>query len=106
MTQAPLLETHMFPCLSDNYGFLIHDPIHEITATIDTPEVTAIQNALEKKNWSLTHIINTHHHYDHAGGNLELKNITDCHIIGPEADQSRIPGIDQTIAHEEEFQFG
>ena len=106
MTQAPLLETHMFPCLSDNYGFLIHDPIHEITATIDTPEVTAIQNALEEKNWSLTHIINTHHHYDHAGGNLELKNITDCHIIGPEADQSRIPGIDQTIAHEEEFQFG
>tara|TARA_B100000700_G_scaffold103724_1_gene117122 strand:+ start:503 stop:1282 length:780 start_codon:yes stop_codon:yes gene_type:complete len=106
MIQAASLETHMFPCLSDNYGFLIHDPIHEITATIDTPEVTAIQNALEEKNWSLTHIINTHHHYDHAGGNLELKNITDCHIIGPEADQSRIPGIDQTIAHEEEFQFG
>ena len=106
MTQAASLETHMFPCLSDNYGFLIHDPIHKITATIDTPEVTAIQNALEEKNWSLTHIINTHHHYDHAGGNLELKNITDCHIIGPEADQSRIPGIDQTIAHEEEFQFG
>jgi len=106
MTQTALLETHMFPCLSDNYGFLIHDPIHKITAAIDTPEVTAIQNALEEKNWSLTHIINTHHHYDHAGGNLELKDITDCRIIGPEADQSRIPGIDQTIAHEEEFQFG
>ncbi len=71
-TQQPL-EIHMFPCLSDNYGFLIHDSKNKLTATIDTPEVSAIKDALEEKRWKLTHILNTHHHWDHAGGNLELK---------------------------------
>ena len=76
------LEVFMFPCLSDNYGFLIHDPIEGLTATIDTPEVPVIEEALNQKGWALTHIINTHHHYDHAGGNLELKKKTNCKIIG------------------------
>ena len=106
MNQTDHLEVHMFPCLSDNYGFLIHDHVNNLTATIDTPEVTAIEKALNENNWSLTHIINTHHHYDHAGGNLELKNKTGCTIIGPAVDQSRIPGIDQCIQHEEIFKFG
>jgi hydroxyacylglutathione hydrolase len=106
MHQTDRLEVHMFPCLSDNYGFLIHDHVNNLTATIDTPEVAAIEKALNENNWSLTHIINTHHHYDHAGGNLELKNKTGCTIIGPAVDQLRIPGIDQCIKHEETFQFG
>ena len=106
MNHTDRLEVHMFPCLSDNYGFLIHDHVNNLTATIDTPEVTAIEKALNENNWSLTHIINTHHHYDHAGGNLELKKKTGCTIIGPAVDQSRIPGIDQCIQHEEVFQFG
>ena len=106
MNPPKTLEIHMFACLSDNYGFLIHDPVHNITATIDTPEVSAIENALKERGWNLTHIINTHHHFDHAGGNMELKNLTGCHIIGPEADRSRIPGIDQCIEHQEEFTFG
>ena len=67
------LEVHMFPCLSDNYGFLIHDSVENLTASIDTPDVSSIEDALNQKGWQLTHIINTHHHYDHAGGNLELR---------------------------------
>ena len=105
MNQSPL-DIYMFPCLSDNYGFLIHDIDNKLTATIDTPEVSAIEQALDFKGWNLTHIINTHHHYDHAGGNLELKNKTNCQIIGPEMDQERIPGIDKKIGHEEVFYFG
>ena len=100
------LEVHMFPCLSDNYGFLIHDPVENLTASIDTPDVTAIEDELKQKNWRLTHIINTHHHYDHAGGNLELKKKTDCTIIGPIQDLERIPGIDLPIEHGQEFNFG
>jgi glyoxylase-like metal-dependent hydrolase (beta-lactamase superfamily II) len=38
--------------------------------------------ALERKGWKLSHIINTHHHHDHAGGNLELKKRTGCTILG------------------------
>jgi len=100
------LEIHMFPCLSDNYGFLLHDKKHNLTATIDTPEVAAIQNALAGKNWTLTHILNTHHHWDHAGGNLELKEKTDCVIVGPRADAARIPGIDIQIGEGDVFEFG
>ena len=70
------LEVHMFPCLSDNYGFLIHDSEENLTASIDTPDVDAIEDALNQKGWELTHIINTHHHYDHAGGNLEPVSYT------------------------------
>ena len=88
------LEVFMFPCLSDNYGYLIHDPIQNLTASIDTPDVRAIEEALNQNNWKLDYIINTHHHYDHAGGNLELKKKTNCIVIGPMQDKDRIPGID------------
>lgn len=100
------LEVFMFPCLSDNYGYLIRDPIQNLTASIDTPDVHAIEQALNQNDWKLDYIINTHHHYDHAGGNLELKKKTNCKIIGPMQDKDRIPGIDQTIEHAEEFMFG
>ena len=60
-------------CLSDNYGFVVHDPASGLTATVDTPEVGPIEAVLQKQGWTLTHILNTHHHADHSGGNLELK---------------------------------
>ncbi|MBL6690622.1 MAG: hydroxyacylglutathione hydrolase [Pseudomonadales bacterium] len=100
------LEVHQFPCLSDNYGYLIHDPDAGVTATIDTPEVAPINAALEEKGWQLTHILNTHHHFDHAGGNLELKDRWNCTIIGSRDDAERIPGIDVKVGDGETFQFG
>ena len=87
------LQVHQFPCLSDNYGFLVHDPATGNTAVIDTPEVPAIMAALQETGWTLSHILNTHHHFDHAGGNLEIQEKTGCTIVGPRAEASRIPGI-------------
>ena len=92
------LEVHQFPCLSDNYGYLVHDTDSGLTAAIDTPEVGPIREALDAKGWKLDFIFNTHHHDDHAGGNLQLKSQTGCQIIGPAADAKRIPGIDRTVA--------
>lgn len=103
---ATPLEIFMFPCLSDNYGFLIHDAEHNLTAAIDTPDVKPILDALKKKEWSLTHILNTHHHWDHAGGNLELKDKTGCTIVGPRAESKHIPGIDIPIGEGDTFDFG
>ncbi|HEY3519031.1 MAG TPA: MBL fold metallo-hydrolase, partial [Gammaproteobacteria bacterium] len=80
------LTIHMFPCLADNYGYLLHDAESAITAAVDTPDAHAIAAQLEAKGWRLTHILNTHHHADHAGGNLELKKRTGCTIVGPRAD--------------------
>ncbi len=100
------LQIHMFPCLEDNYGFLLHDPVSGATATVDTPDVTAILKALADRNWKLTHIFNTHHHWDHAGGNLELKQVTGCRIAGPHAEASRIPGIDIHLQEGDRIQLG
>jgi len=100
------LEIHMFPCLADNYGFLLHDPEAGATATIDTPEVGPILAALQQRGWRLTHILNTHHHPDHAGGNLALKEQTGCQIIGPAADAARIPGIDIEVGEGDVFSLG
>ena len=91
------LEIHQFPCLNDNYGYLVHEPSSGATAAIDTPEVKPILDALAAKGWKLTHIFNTHHHFDHAGGNLELKEKTGCVVIGPKGEQEKIPGIDRAV---------
>jgi hydroxyacylglutathione hydrolase len=91
------LAIHMFPCLKDNYGYLLHDADSGATAAVDTPDAAAIAAQLDAKGWRLTHILNTHHHADHAGGNLELKRKTGCTIVGPRADAARIPGIDVAV---------
>ena len=100
------LEIHMFPCLSDNYGFLIHDTDNDLTACIDTPDSRAILEELQRRGWTLTHILNTHHHHDHAGGNLELKRATGCTVIGNAADAARIPGLGRGVRDSDTFQFG
>ncbi len=100
------LEIHQFPCLSDNYGFLVHDADSGVTACIDTPEVGPILQALDQKGWALTHILNTHWHPDHAGGNLEIQAKTGCRIFGPRAEQSRIPGIERALADGDDFDLG
>jgi len=100
------LQVHQFQCLSDNYGFLIHDPVSGDTASVDTPEASVINAALADKQWKLTHILNTHHHFDHAGGNEELKAKWGCKIVGFDGDFERIPGIDQRVRENDLVEFG
>ncbi|HEX6993054.1 MAG TPA: hydroxyacylglutathione hydrolase [Gammaproteobacteria bacterium] len=100
------IQVHMFPCLADNYGFLVHDPDTGATAAIDTPEVAPILRELDARGWALTYILNTHHHGDHAGGNLEIKAKTGCRIIGPKSDAARIPGIDIGVSDGDELELG
>ena len=77
------LTVHQFPCLSDNYGFLIRDDATGQAACIDTPDAAAILRELKTLGWTLTHILNTHWHPDHAGGNAEIKAATGCQVVGP-----------------------
>ena len=100
------LEVHQFPCLNDNYGFLVHEPTANVTATIDTPEVEPINAALEARGWTLTHILNTHHHFDHAGGNEALKARWGCTVVGAAIDAERIPGIDEQVRDGDVFALG
>ena len=100
------LEVIQIPCLKDNYGYLIHDAVTGLTASVDTPDPDAILDQLKNRGWRLTHIFNTHHHWDHAGGNLDLKAKTGCRVVGAEIDQQRIPGIDHCVREGEQVLFG
>ncbi len=84
----------------------MHDPATGDTASIDTPDAAAVEAALARRGWKLTHILNTHHHADHAGGNLELKAKWQCTIVGPRADAARIPGIDVQVGDGDDYAFG
>lgn len=78
-----MLQIHQFPCLSDNYGFLVHDPSSGATATIDTPDAEEIMRQADAKGWPITDIWNTHWHPDHAGGNAAIKATTGAVVTGP-----------------------
>jgi hydroxyacylglutathione hydrolase len=91
------LVIRQFPCLSDNYGYLIRDRETGAVAAIDTPDAGAINAMLAREGWRLTHILNTHWHPDHAGGNLALKERWGCRVIRPKDEAEKIPGIDAAV---------
>ena len=100
------IDIRQFACLADNYGYLVHDRESGATAAIDTPDPAAINAALAAEGWRLTHILNTHHHFDHAGGNLALKEKWRCEIVGPKAEAARIPGVDRAVGEGDTVDLG
>ncbi len=91
------LAVHQFACLSDNYGFLLHDTDSHETACIDTPDAKAYLLEADMKGWRITQIWNTHWHPDHAGGNAAIKAATGCTITAPAGDAAKIEGVDRTV---------
>lgn len=100
------IDVHQIPCLENNYGYLVHVPATGLTAAIDTPDAAAIEIALEQKEWRLTHILNTHWHDDHTGGNLVLKEKFGVTVIGPALESNRIPGIDRVVGEGDRVELG
>lgn len=100
------LEIYQFPCLSDNYGVLVHNRVDDLTASIDAPDADAVLQALSQTGWPLTHILTTHHHLDHTGGNAALKAATGCTIVGPRAEAGRIADLDVEVGEGDSFAFG
>ncbi len=87
-------EIRLFPCLSDNFGYLIHDPATKATASIDAPEAGPIIKALDREGWTLTDILITHHHHDHVGGVAELKQTYKCRVVAPHDKTTAIANVD------------
>ena len=87
-------------CLKDNYSYLIIDETNLNACVIDPSEATPIINFIEKNNINLKYILNTHHHYDHVGGNIELKKKYNSNIVGFKNDKDRIPEIDILVEDE------
>ena len=101
-----MLEIHQIPVLSDNYVYLAHDVATGKTAVVDPATHEEVFEALAMKGWTLTHILNTHHHADHTGGNMAIKERTGCIIVGPRADRDRIPGIDVDVGDGDTYALG
>lgn len=94
------------PVLADNYIYLVHDPASGATAAVDPAAAEPVLAALDRHGWRLGHILNTHHHGDHTGGNLDLKRATGCQVVGARRDAARIPGIDVEIGEGDSFLLG
>jgi hydroxyacylglutathione hydrolase len=100
------LEIELVPCLSDNYAYLVHDADAGLTAIVDPSEAPPVTAALKRRGWKLTHILNTHHHFDHTGGNIPLKEEFGAEIVGPGKDRDRFAGIDTGVDENTGWRFG
>jgi hydroxyacylglutathione hydrolase len=100
-----MLTVHQFPCLSDNYGFLLHDTDSHETVAIDTPDGSEYLRQADLKGWRITQIWNTHWHPDHAGGNAAIKQATNCSITGPAELTGKFP-VDHIVAHGDTVTIG
>jgi hydroxyacylglutathione hydrolase len=99
-------QTFLFPCLTDNFGVLLHDPESAATASIDAPEAAAVEAALAQTGWRLTDILVTHHHGDHTAGIPELKRHHKCRVVAPRNEAQRIALVDETVGEGDTVRVG
>ena len=100
-----MLKIHQFPCLSDNYGFLLHDTDSGETAAIDTPDGAEYLRQAEDQGWTITQIWNTHWHPDHAGGNKAIVEATGAKVVAPQ-EVERLSPIDTLVGHGDAVKLG
>jgi hydroxyacylglutathione hydrolase len=100
------LDIVRIPVLNDNYVWLMREPQSGAVGVVDPAVARPVLAEAAKRRWKITHILNTHHHGDHVGGNREIKEATGCAIVGPRRDRARIPGIDVEVDDGERYRFG
>ena len=98
------MNIEIIPCLNDNYSYLIYDKHSDTVAIIDPSKFEPCDEAINKNYKKLDFILNTHHHYDHVGGNQELKERYGASVIGYKGDKDRIPEIDTLVDDKEIWQ--
>ena len=99
-------QVHLFMCLKDNFGVLLHDPGSGRTAAIDAPEAAPVEAALKATGWKLTDILVTHHHHDHTGGIEELKQRYRCRVVAPDGEAGAVPDVDETVREGDTVRVG
>ena len=96
----------IIPCLNDNYSYLICDEETNTIAIIDPSEFSTCDKVINQNYKKLDYVLNTHHHFDHIGGNEQLKNKYNAKIFGFNGDKERIPGLDKLLVDNQEFKIG
>jgi hydroxyacylglutathione hydrolase len=99
------MKIEIIPCLKDNYSYLIIDEKKKTSCVIDPSESNPIIEYLEKNKIDLKFILNTHHHFDHVGGNKKLKEKYKAQVIGFKEDKNRIPDIDILVDDQEIWKY-
>ena len=100
------MNIEIIPCLNDNYSYLIHEDKTNTVAIIDPSDFEPCDKLIKNKYKKLDYILNTHHHYDHVGGNERLKKKYSSTILGFENDKDRIPYIDKFLNDNQNFKIG
>ena len=99
------MKIEIIPCLQDNYSYLIIDEKKNIACVVDPSESDPVIKYLENNKIDLKFILNTHHHYDHVGGNQKLKEKYGANVIGFKEDKDKIPGIDILVDDQEVWKY-
>ena len=100
------LEIVTIPCLSDNYAFLAHDAQSGETALVDAPEAGPILAALSERGWRLSHVLLTHHHWDHVDGLSDILAAHPAQVVGAASDAHRLPPLDVTVSEDDRLTIG
>lgn len=90
------LDIHQFECLSDNYGFLVRCQQTGACTSIDSPDASFISAEAKKQGWQISDVWNTHHHWDHTGGNKQLAE-AGAKITAPASEAEHIGHIDTPV---------
>ena len=101
-----MIFVEQIPVMADNYIYILLDKDTKQTACVDPGVTNEVESFFEKKKIKLDFILNTHHHLDHIGGNLKLKQKYNCKIVGNKHDSDRIPGIDIFLEEGDTFSLG
>jgi len=100
------MNIEIISCLDDNYSYLIHEEKTNTVTIIDPSEFDPCDELIKKKYKKLDYILNTHHHYDHVGGNKMLKTKYNSTVLGFDGDKDRIPCIDKFLKDNQNFKIG
>ena len=101
-----VLDIRQIPVLQDNFIYLAREPDSGSVAVVDPAVAGPVLDEAKRLGWRITHILNTHHHPDHIGGNLEIKAATGCVIVGPAHDPDRIPGMEIQVKDGDTYDLG
>ncbi|MDT8377198.1 MAG: hydroxyacylglutathione hydrolase [Mariprofundaceae bacterium] len=97
---------HQIPALNDNYIYLIDVDNSDMMAVVDPADAAPVMEACRSIGKPVTHILNTHHHWDHTDGNSSLKAAFGCQVVGAAVDAARIPEIDCEVSESSRLQLG